>query len=163
VVNLLALTRALPNLDWTAMPWATSTPARIAFVGQSLGSIVGLSFGAALPIPAEIPAPTASPLRVPTMVLSVPGGGVAQLLRDSPTFGPRINNGLASQGLLPGTSLYEQYFRDVQNIVDAGDPAQLRHPDRRAALYLLPADGGWRWDAGGIAGPGDPEFGPRNG
>jgi hypothetical protein len=55
-------------------------------------------------------------------VLSVPGGGVAQLLKDSPTFGPRINAGLQAQGLLPGTSLYEQYFRDVQNIVDAGDP-----------------------------------------
>jgi hypothetical protein len=56
------------------------------------------------------------------MVLSVPGGGVAELLRDSPTFGPRINAGLAAQGLMPGTSLYAQYFRDVQNIVDAGDP-----------------------------------------
>jgi len=56
------------------------------------------------------------------MAFSVPGGGVAELLRDSPTFGPRINAGLAQQGLLPGTSLYAQYFRDVQNIVDAGDP-----------------------------------------
>jgi hypothetical protein len=56
------------------------------------------------------------------MVFSVPGGGVAALLRDSPTFGPRINAGLQAQGLLPGTSLYAQYFRDVQNIVDAGDP-----------------------------------------
>lgn len=122
VVNLLALTRALPNLDLDGDSVGDIDPARIAFVGQSLGSIVGLSFGAALPTPAEIPAPTASPLRVPTMALSVPGGGVAALLRDSPTFGPRINAGLATQGLLPGTSLYAQYFRDVQNIVDAGDP-----------------------------------------
>jgi len=29
---------------------------------------------------------------------------------------------LQAQGLIPGTSLYAQYFRDVQNIVDAGDP-----------------------------------------
>jgi hypothetical protein len=43
-------------------------------------------------------------------------------LRDSPTFGPRINAALGAQGLLPGTTLYAQYFRDVQNIVDAGDP-----------------------------------------
>ena len=34
----------------------------------------------------------------------------------------RINAGLGAQGLVPGTSLYAQYFRDVQNIVDAGDP-----------------------------------------
>jgi hypothetical protein len=122
VVNLLALTRALPALDLDGDTVGDIDPARIAFVGQSLGSIVGISFGAALPTPTTLPAPTASPMRVPTMVFSVPGGGVAALLRDSPTFGPRINAGLASQGLMPGTSLYEQYFRDVQNIVDAGDP-----------------------------------------
>ncbi len=122
VVNLRALTRALPNLDLDGDTVGDINPARIAFVGQSLGSMVGIGFGAALPTPAMIPAPSASPLRVPTMVLSVPGGGVAELLRDSPTFGPRINQGLQSQGLLPGTTMYAQYFRDVQNIVDAGDP-----------------------------------------
>ena len=122
VVNLLALTRALPALDLDGDTVGDIDPARIAFVGQSLGSIVGTTFGAALPTPTTLPAPTATPLRVPTLVLSVPGGGVAALLRDSPTFGPRINAGLQAQGLIPGTSLYAQYFRDVQNIVDAGDP-----------------------------------------
>jgi hypothetical protein len=122
VVNLLALTRALPNLDLDGDTVGDIDPARIGFVGQSLGSIVGISFGAVLPTPTNFPVPTATPLRVPTMVFSVPGGGVASLLRDSPTFGPRINAGLAQQGLLPGTTLYAQYFRDVQNIVDAGDP-----------------------------------------
>jgi len=33
-----------------------------------------------------------------------------------------INAGLAAQGLLPGTTLYEQFFRDAQTVVDAGDP-----------------------------------------
>jgi Bacterial virulence factor lipase N-terminal len=124
VVNLLALTRALPTLDLDGDSVGDIDPSRIAFVGQSLGSIVGIGFGAALPTPASLPpgVPTVNPLRVPTMVFSVPGGGVAALLRDSPTFGPRINAGLAQQGLIPGTSLYAQYFRDVQNIVDAGDP-----------------------------------------
>ena len=124
VVNLLALTRALPNLDLDGDTTGDFDPARMAFVGQSLGSIVGTTFGASLPIPAEFPAnvPTVNPLRIPTMVMSVPGGGVAALLRDSPTFGPRINAGLGTQGLVPGTTLYAQYFRDVQAIVDAGDP-----------------------------------------
>ena len=112
VVNLLALTRALPTLDLDGDTVGDIDPARIAFVGQSLGSIVGISYGAVVPNPAL----------TRTMVFSVPGGGVAALLRDSPTFGPRINAGLQAQGLLPGTSLYAQYFRDVQNIVDAGDP-----------------------------------------
>ena len=144
MVNLLALTRALPTLDLDGdTASADIDPARIAFVGQSLGSIVGISFGAALPTPATLPR-RRNPLRVPTMVLSVPGGGVAELLRDSPTFGPRINAGLAAQGLMPGTSLYAQYFRDVQNIVDAGDPLNFVALDRRTAVYLLPADGGRR-------------------
>ncbi len=112
VVNLLALTRALPSLDLDGDGIGDIDGSRIAFVGQSLGSIVGISYGAALPNPAL----------TKTMVFSVPGGGVAALLRDSPTFGPRINAGLQAQGLIPGTSLYAQYFRDVQNIVDAGDP-----------------------------------------
>jgi hypothetical protein len=122
VVNLLALTRALPNLDLDNDSVGDIDPSKIAFVGQSLGSIVGIGFGAALPTPTNFPPLAATPLLVPTMVFSVPGGGVASLLRDSPTFGPRINNGLQGQGLLPGTTLYAQYFRDVQNIVDAGDP-----------------------------------------
>ncbi len=113
VVNLLALTRALPTLDLDNNPATVDIDGtRIAFVGQSLGSIVGITYGSVLPNPAL----------TPTMTFSVPGGGVAQLLQDSPTFGPRVNAGLQSQGLLPGTSLYAQYFRDVQNIIDAGDP-----------------------------------------
>ena len=117
-VNLLALTRALPTLD---LDGDTSNvdidKNRIAFVGMSLGSITGIVYGAALPSTAVIP--TAAPLR--TMAFSVPGGGVAELLQNSATFGPRINAGLQAQGLLPGTTLYAQFFRDAQAIVDAGD------------------------------------------
>jgi hypothetical protein len=114
VVNLLALTRALPSLDLDGDPNTVDIDVtRIAFVSQSLGSIVGISYGSVLPSPTVL---------TRTMTFSVPGGGIAALLRDSPSFGPRINAGLQGQGLLPGTSLYAQYFRDVQNIVDAGDP-----------------------------------------
>jgi len=132
VVNLLALTRALPTLDLDGDTVPDIDPTRMAFVGQSLGSIVGLSFGAVLP-----PGP------MPNMAFSVPGGGVAALLRDSPTFGPRINSGLASQGLVPGTSLYAQYFRDVQNIVDAGDPLNyVRQTATLRSIYFQQMVGG---------------------
>jgi hypothetical protein len=106
---------------------------RIAFIGQSLGSIVGISYGAVLP----------SPALTRTMVFSVPGGGVAALLRDSPTFGPRINAGLQAQGLLPGTTLYAQYFRDVQNIVDAGDPVNfVAAAAQQRSIYFAQVVGG---------------------
>lgn len=113
VVNQLALLRALPSLDLDGDPNTVDIDGtRIAFVGQSLGSITGITFGAVI----------ANPALVSRMTFSVPGGGVADLLQTSPTFGPRINAGLQAQGLLPGTSLYAQYFRDTQQIVDAGDP-----------------------------------------
>jgi hypothetical protein len=114
ITNLLALTRALPNLN---LDGDTATVdidgSRIAYVGISLGSILGTGYTAVLPNPTTL---------VRTSVLSVPGGGVAALLRDSPTFAPRINAGLAVQGLQPGTTLYANFFRDVQTILDAGDP-----------------------------------------
>jgi hypothetical protein len=112
-VNLLALTRALPTLDLDANPATVDVdPTRIGFVGHSLGAITGVSYAWAVPAP---------PL-LRSVSLANPGGGVAELLRDSATFGPRINAALGAQGLMPGTTVYAQYFRDVQNIVDAGDP-----------------------------------------
>jgi hypothetical protein len=62
------------------------------------------------------------PISTVSAYLNVPGGGVANLLRDSQALGPVINNGLAAKGLTPGKTLYEQFFRDAQTVVDAGDP-----------------------------------------
>ncbi|MBK6599709.1 MAG: hypothetical protein IPG25_18230 [Proteobacteria bacterium] len=112
--NLLALTRALPTLDLDGNPATVDIDGtRIAFVGISLGSITGVSYAAVLPN---------APALVPTVALSVPGGGIAELIRDSVSFGPRINAGLIAQGLAPGSTLYAQFFRDAQTIIDAGDP-----------------------------------------
>jgi dienelactone hydrolase len=111
-VNMLALRRALPTLDLDGNAATVDVDnTRVAFVGMSLGSITGTIYGAALPNPALSR----------TMALAVPGGGLAELLRDSVQFGPRINAGLQAQGLLPNTTLYNQFMRDVQAIVDAGD------------------------------------------
>jgi dienelactone hydrolase len=111
-VNMLALRRALPTLDLDGNAATVDIDnTRVAFVGMSLGSITGMVYGAALPNPALSR----------TMAFAVPGGGLAELLRDSVQFGPRINAGLQAQGLLPGTTLYNQFMRDVQAIVDAGD------------------------------------------
>jgi hypothetical protein len=116
--NLLALLRALPTLDIDGNGVADDVDAtRIGFIGHSLGGIVGTSFVASVP---QRVLPDPPYLR--TAALVAPGGGVAELLRDSASFGPRINAGLLAQGLQAGTSLYAQYFRDTQTIVDAGDP-----------------------------------------
>jgi hypothetical protein len=59
---------------------------------------------------------------VRTGELANPGGVVAQTIFDSPAFGPRIKQGLAAQGITEGSTLYAQFIRDAQTLVDAGDP-----------------------------------------
>lgn len=109
--DLIVLSRSLPNLELTGDTTPDIDPTRIHFLGHSLGGIVGTTFLG-----------VTSGAQVRTATLAMPGGEIAQLLRDSPTFGPRINAGLAAQGLVPGTTLYNQFFRDAQTAVDSGDP-----------------------------------------
>jgi pimeloyl-ACP methyl ester carboxylesterase len=93
------------------------------YLGHSLGAIVGGVFLGVVPA-----------TDVSTGTLANPGGKLAQLLIDSPTFAPVINAGLAAQGLTPGTTLYAQFFRDSQTAIDSGDPinyialATAQHP-----------------------------------
>jgi hypothetical protein len=108
VADLITLARSLPHMSLGA---AGVNPAAIHYLGHSLGGIVGATFMGVIPA-----------AQVGTATLAMPGGEVAQLLRDSPTFAPVINAGLAAQGLQQGTTLYEQFFRDAQTVVDAGDP-----------------------------------------
>nr|QRD81037.1 lipolytic protein [uncultured bacterium] len=109
--DLMTLARSLPNLNLDTDPGGDIDPTRIHFLGHSLGGIVGTVWLG-----------TVSGDEVRTATLAMAGGGVAQLLRDSPSFGPRIIAGLQAQGLQPGTTLFEQFFRDAQTVVDAGDP-----------------------------------------
>jgi pimeloyl-ACP methyl ester carboxylesterase len=119
--DLITFTRTLPALSFGA--GGGVNPAAIHFLGLSLGAIVGGTFMAVTPS-AEIP----------TATLASPGGGVALLLEDSPAFAPVVNAGLEAQGLTPGTTLYAQFFRDAQTVVDSGDPinfialATAQHP-----------------------------------
>ncbi len=93
---------------------------------------------------------------IPTATLAMPGGELANLLRESPTFAPQINAGLAAQGVSQGTTLYEQFFRDAQTAVDSGDPvnfiaqATALHP-----IHLIQVVGGGSF----AAGPGGAELG----
>lgn len=122
--DLLTFVRSVGNLDLNGDAASDIDATRIHFVGQSLGSIVA------------VPWLSLSPA-VQTATLSVPGGVIAQLLRDSPTFGPRINAGLQAQGLVPGTTLYNQFFRDAQNVVEAGDPVNYMAAAAAAKPVLL--------------------------
>ena len=166
VVNLLALTRALPN----ARPRRRCGRRHRSGAHRLRRPVAGLhrghQFRRGVADADEFPAPAQLRCACRPWCSRCRAAASPSLLRDSPTFGPRINAGLQGQGLLPGTSLYAQYFRDVQNIVDAGDPLNFMTRGRGPAVYLLPADGGRRhsaWRHGrGLARPGDPELRHRS-
>ena len=93
---------------------------RVSYVGLSLGGIVG---GSHLHFVNDVAAAT----------LSVPGGVITQLLLDSETFGPSIRGGLSAKGLTP--YLIGQYVRDVQTVIDSGDP--INHIADATALHPI--------------------------
>lgn len=109
VADLFALTRAIPNIDTDGNGTADLDGSRIAFVGQSLGGIVGVPFMALEP-------------NVSYGVLSVPGGGLARMLNGSATFGPAIRAGLAANGVQAGTAAFDQFLLITQTVLDSGDP-----------------------------------------
>ncbi len=102
----------------------------VRFIGHSLGGIVGSVF---LAYEDDVGAAT----------LAMPGGGIAQLLNNSPTFGPRIAAGLAANGIEKGTPEFDTFMAAAQWIVDPADPvnhaaqAGTKHP-----IHMIEVVGG---------------------
>ena len=108
-LDLHQLAKTAPTIDINGDDTPDFDGSQMHFVGQSLGSIVGVPF-------------LAVNTDVITGTLSVGGGGIGDLLRESPSFGPTIEAGLIAAGLTPGTSLYDDYWRNAQTVIDASDP-----------------------------------------
>ena len=99
--DLLVLRNALYNLN-------DINASRVAFIGHSLGTIASFGF-----------------LRHNTLesvTLAMPGGGIAELLNNSPAFGSEIEAGLASKGVIKGTSAYNAFILATQTVLDDADP-----------------------------------------
>ena len=118
--DLITFARSVSGLTQSGIPIDSG---KIRFLGHSMGGIVGTMFMAAIP-PAEIPAAT----------FANAGGNWALLAQTSPSFAPAVLAGLEAQGLVPGTTLFAQFFRDLQTVLDSGDPinyialATAQHP-----------------------------------
>ncbi|WP_395787615.1 hypothetical protein [Aquimonas sp.] len=124
IADLFVLTKTLPRFDLNGDGAGDLDASRVAFVGQSLGAIVGTAFLALEPT-------------VNTGLLSVPGGGIARMLEASPTFGPRIRAGLAAgAGLQPGTPNYDTFFGATQQIIDPADPINYGFASATDAILL---------------------------
>ncbi len=107
--DLSVLALNIPSIDITGDGLGDFDASDINFVGLSLGAMVGIPFLAVEPT-------------VSNGVLSVPGGGIANLLNGSETFGPRIRAGLQAAGVQPNTPDFFQFLLIAQTVLDAADP-----------------------------------------
>ena len=108
-VDLSTLALNVPFMDINGDGVSDFDGSNISFVGLSLGSIVGTGFLAVEPT-------------VNNAVLSVPGGGIANLLAASQTFGPVIRAGLQQAGVEPDSPEFFQFLGAAQQVVDSADP-----------------------------------------
>lgn len=112
VADLFILSESLGNVQGAT----TDTPAiafdtsRKAFVGHSLGGIVGSVF-------------LSYDDTINSATLAMPGSGIAQLLAGSTNFGPTIVGGLASAGIEAGSDSFNLFLIAAQTLIDSGDPA----------------------------------------
>ncbi len=108
-VDLSTLALNIPNIDVDGDSLPDFDGSNINFTGLSLGSIVGTAFLGVEPT-------------VSNAVLSVPGGGIANLLAGSQTFGPVIRAGLQQAGVEPDSPDFFQFLGAAQTVVDSADP-----------------------------------------
>jgi len=108
-VDLSTLALNIPFMDINGDGLPDFDGSNINFVGLSLGSMVGTPFLAIEPT-------------VNTGVLSVPGGGIANMLNGSQTFGPVIRAGLQAAGVEPNSPDFFQFLGAAQIVVDSSDP-----------------------------------------
>lgn len=127
--NLWRLERVLkqPTIDPTSFQaqmatagFPTSPVGASRYVGISLGSIVGAYF-----LAGNSAQTGGSNIKA---LLSVPGGRLPYILRDSPTFSPTINAGLAAAGVPTGSPSYNAFMTLTQSVVDSADPAYMTFP-----------------------------------
>jgi len=123
VADLFVLTASVPRMNIDGDPAGDFDASRISFVGQSLGAIVGTPFIALEP-------------NVDHALLSVPGGGIAQLLNGSASFGPRIRAGLAAAGVQAGTPDFDRFLGAAQQAIDPVDPINYGFASANNAIIL---------------------------
>ena len=127
VMDLLNLNASLKGLDmdFVQAQGVKLNLGNVNVVGHSLGGILGTVFTtvnqAAIANEAKIGLQAnLNPVR--SLVASVAGTQVAQVLVNSASFAPVINAGLAKAGVNVGTSSYEKFMYAAQSAVDSGDP-----------------------------------------
>jgi dienelactone hydrolase len=143
IADIIALVRTIPKIDFDGVAGEDFDPDRIHIIGYSLGgthagTVLGL-------IGAEVKA----------SALPSAAGMLTETIKQSATYGPLINSLLEAGGLPANTTLYRNFFRNVQAAFDSADAANYASTMAGAAaggreLYFSTFEGG----AGGF--PSDP-------
>jgi len=100
-------------------------PAKIYFLGHSLGAMVGTIFTALEP-------------SVRDAVFAFGGASLPKILDGSASFGPSIAAGLAANGVIKGTADYEAFLGAAQTVVDSGDPVNYTPSTLAASTPAVP-------------------------
>jgi hypothetical protein len=106
--DLGVFAKSLGNLDVTGDGVSDVDPARIHYTGLSLGGLVGVAQAKYAP-------------GFRTVTAAAPGGVIAYMVKESPDLYVRVRPTLIA--LFPENStLFNNFFREVQTLVDPGDP-----------------------------------------
>lgn len=131
VMDLLNLNATLAdigalNLDSDANNRDDFNLSQVKVAGVSLGGIIGTVFAdaneQALDNASAAGGLPTTLNRIQGLAISAGGSQVAQILANSDTFAPRINAGLAANGVNVGTSDYERFLYVAQSTLASGDP-----------------------------------------
>jgi hypothetical protein len=137
-VDLVTLAESVGTITLPSGTTPSIDHNKVHYIGHSMGAIIGTGFLAVMP-----------PTAVLSATLANPGGQFVYLGLESPTFGPPIIKGLeqSSGGLLtPGTTPFAQFARDLQSVIDSGDPwnyiavAVAQHPIHMIEVIGPPPD-----------------------
>jgi pimeloyl-ACP methyl ester carboxylesterase len=127
--DLLTLMRSIPTMDLDGDGVPDFDGSRVHIIGMSLGAMVVTNT-----LAVDDSAVTAT--------LGMPGGVLSDLLLDSFSFGARIEQGLIGNGLTPNTSLYNNFIRDLQSLVDAADTINhARNATGVVPIHFIQAEG----------------------
>lgn len=115
IASLGSINTAITSKD---APMSTTN---VGYIGISLGGITGAYTMAGMPYPGL-------PLGSMKAALSVPGGRLSYLIRDSLAFGPTVDTQLAAVGIPKGSLTWHQFYWGTQTVADTVDPATVTSP-----------------------------------
>ncbi|BDY13277.1 hypothetical protein [Hydrogenimonas cancrithermarum] len=107
---------------------------KIAYVGHSLGTIAPFGY---------FSYQDEAGLSLATVLLSMPGGGITDIMLNSQTFGDAVIEGLKGAGLEPGTNEFAAFTVAMQTILDDADPLNYANKvaeKQRLLLHLVKDD-----------------------